>query len=268
MDGILISRFRANRFRAVAAGGVLLSTCLVSGQAFARGSAWEVHDNRANDHLRVIRASIGEDDGSLNDRLKKMSAMGSAKSSGEAAEGPGERLQKDKPSVVAKAIDERCPEAEKKAGLQLQQICQEIVKTQMARYNYSLALHKTFDKRKQRLDEIEQERSNLSADDQGKLQDNTNKLLALIARMDIDIRQHRLYMEAYAARMEYLTAVRDQIGNEVMRGKKGDIGAGLVRDLAGFALMKVALKAAKSERRPWACFMRRMDCAGNTLDGK
>lgn len=257
---------RFNRLRAAAAvmgsGAMLLLCGLVASPAFAQGSSWEVHDNKANDHLKKIRESIGDNNGNVNDRLKKMAALGSAKNSGEAAQAPGETLQKDKPSQVAKSIDDRCPKAEKKAGDQLWQLCQEIVKTQMAKYNYSLAMYETFNKRKQRLDEIETERSRLSADDQGKLQDNTNKLLALIARMDVDIRQHRLYMDAYAARLEYLTAIRDQIGNDVMRGKKGGILGDAVTGLAGFAVMKAALSGAKSERKPWRCFMQSMKCSG------
>lgn len=255
-----------NRLRNITAtaGGALVLLCgFATGPALAFGaSSWEVHDNKANDHLEIIRKSIGEKDGSVNDRLKKMATMGSAKASGEAAEGPAEKLEKDKPSQIAKSVEERCPEAENKAGKQLWQLCEEIVKTQMAKYNYSLSLYETFNKRRQRLEEIERERSRLSPEDQGKLQDNTNKLLALIARMDIDIRQHRLYMDAYAARLEYLTAIRDQIGNEVMRGKKGSFAGNLIKGAAGFGMMKVALSAAKSPRRPWRCFMQSMDCSG------
>ncbi|MGO4262290.1 hypothetical protein [Lysobacter sp. TAB13] len=254
-------RGRASRLARVFA----LATTFWFAQAHAQ-SSWEVHDNKANDHLKVIRNSIGEDDGTVNDRLKKIAKLGSAKTSGEAAEAPTEKLEKDKPSQVEKTVADRCPKGDKKAGEQLWQLCEETVKTQMAKYNYSLAIYEVFNKRKQRLEEIERERANLGSEDQGKLQDNTNKLLALIARMDLDIRQHRLYMDAYDARLQYLTAARDQIGNEVMRGKKGSVLGDTVSNLAGFATMTGVLNAAKSERRPWKCFMRTTGCAEKELE--
>ncbi len=225
-------------------------------------NAWEVHDKHANDHLAEIEKRIG-DDGNVNANLNKLAKIGNAKKSGDDAKEPEEKLDAKDPSVqVKKSIEERCPNPGGSAGAAQQQwqLCQEIVKTELAQYTYSMTMYELSRKRQERLQEIEQERSNLSAGEQGKLQDNSNKLLALLSRMEVDRQQSRAYMDAYSARLTYLRAVRDMLSNEILSGKDGG-GAGgggllpkkIVAAVAGMAAMKTALKAAESQRlcSPW-----------------
>jgi len=221
--------------------------------------AWEVHDKHANDHLAEVEKRIG-DDGTVNGNLKKLAKLGSAKKSGDDAREPEEKLDAKEPSVqVKKSMEERCPNPGGGAGAAQQQwqLCQQIVKTELAQYQYAMTMYELARNRQQRLQEIESERSGLGADEQGKLQDNTNKLLALLSRLEVDRQQSRAYMDAYAARLTYLRAVRDMLSNQVLRGKEsgggssagggGRIAAGIV----GIASMKAALCAVASKRRDW-----------------
>ncbi|MBN7134799.1 hypothetical protein A7A76_08715 [Lysobacter enzymogenes] len=220
-------------------------------------NAWEVHDKHANDHLAEIEKRIG-DDGNVNANLNKLAKIGSAKKSGDDAKEPEEKLDAKDPSVqVKKSIEERCPNPGGSAGAAQQQwqLCQEIVKTELAQYTYSMTMYELSRKRQERLQEIEQERSNLSVGEQGKLQDNSNKLLALLSRMEVDRQQSRAYMDAYSARLTYLRAVRDMLSNEVLRGKDsggGSSGSGrIAAGVVGIATMKAALCAVASQRKNW-----------------
>jgi len=248
----------AIRFAAILLGASLCTSAPAQ-------SAWEVHDKHANDHLAEIEKRIGSDDnGNVNANLNKLAKIGNAKKSGDDAKEPEEKLDAKDPSVqVKKSMDERCPNPGGSAGAAQQQwqLCQEIVKTELAQYTYSMTMYELSRKRQERLQEIEQERGNLSVGEQGKLQDNSNKLLALLSRMEVDRQQSRAYMDAYTARLTYLRAVRDMLSNEILSGKdSGGPGGGgnlmpkkIVAAVAGMAAMKTALKAAESKRlcSPW-----------------
>ncbi|MBT2746923.1 MULTISPECIES: hypothetical protein [unclassified Lysobacter] len=237
-----------------------LAGALICGPAAAQ-SAWEVHDQHANDHLEEIEKRIG-DDGTVNGNLKKLTKLGSAKNSGDDAKEPEEKLNEQTPSSqVDKTVEDRCPNpgATSGAAQQQWQLCQDIAKTELAQYKYSMAMYKLALERQKRLKEIENERSNLGGEDQGKLQDNNNKLLALLSRMEVDQQQRSAYMDAYSARLTYLRSVRDMLSHEVLRGKDGgSAGAGgggvsgggkAAAGLAGILLMKATLESLKSPRR-------------------
>lgn len=244
--------------QAVARFAAVLAVAALAAPALAQ-NAWEVHDKHANDHLAEIEKRIGND-GTVNGNLKKLTKIGSARNSGDDAKEPEEKLDAKEPSAqVKKSLEERCPNAGGAAGAAQQQwmLCQEIVKTELAQYKYSMTMYELARTRQQRLREIEQERGNLGADEQGKLQDNNNKLLALLSRMEADRQQSRAYMDAYSARLTYLRAVRDMLSNEVLRGKEsgggsaGGIGGRIAAGVAGIATMKAALCAVASPRKNW-----------------
>lgn len=259
MSGINFTRTRAT---VLALGNLfVLMLGLSAGQAFAQGS-WEVNDSQAGQYLEEIRNGLGKkgetDKGTANGKLNNMMTIGSAKKSGDPAPEPTETMEKDKPSQVAKTLEQRCPansNATDQSLKDLHTICEELVKTETAQYNYSLAMYDIFKKRKERLDEIENNRGNLSSSDQGKLQDNSNALLALMARMELDMNQYRFYMEAYAARTTYLKTVRDTVSNQVVNGKGKDnsmLGS-IGREALGAGVLKGALEAMKTDaiQSPW-----------------
>ncbi|SDY44857.1 hypothetical protein SAMN04487939_102189 [Lysobacter sp. yr284] len=248
------ARCRARPCRFVA---LVFAGALACGPALAQ-SAWEVHDKHANDHLAEIEKRIG-DDGTVNGNLKKLAKIGGSGKSGDDAKEPEEKLNPAQPSdQVNKTVNDRCPSPGAAAGAAQQQwqLCQEIVKTELAQYKYSMTMYQLARTRQQRLQEIERERGDLGADEQGKLQDNTNKLLALLSRMEADRQQGRAYMDAYTARLAYLRAVRDMLSNEVLRGKDGGGSGGgsagrVAAGVVGIATMKAALDAVKSKRKGW-----------------
>lgn len=225
-------------------GWLVVAGLLYMGSAQAQ---WKVVDDAGNEHLQKIRADLGEKDGNVNKNLVNLfnqQKLGNSKSPGTIAKDPEELLDGNNPSTVIIGVDDRCPATAAQGVAQQQhQICQELVKTELAQYRYSLQMYQQAKDRHARLQEIESDRSDLSPEDQGKLQDNNNKLLALISLMEIDRQQHKTYMDAYEARLHYLHAAQDLLTQQALSGN-GSVWSGVVGGVA----MKEALDAVKTKR--------------------
>ncbi len=223
---------------------------LVLVSLFYMGSAqaqWKVVDDAGNQHLQKIRADLGETDGNVNKNLVNLYSQqkfGSSKSAGAIAKDPEELLDANNPSAVLIGVDDRCP-ATLALGVpqQQHQICRELVRTELAQYRYSLQMYQQAKDRHSRLQEIESERSGLNPEEQGKLQDNSNKLLALISLMEIDRQQQKTYMDAYEARLHYLHSAQDLLTRQALSGN-GSVWSGVVGGVA----MKAALDEVKTKR--------------------
>ncbi len=224
--------------------GWILASLLCMGSAQAQ---WKVVDDAGNQHLQKIRADLGEKDGNVNKNLVNLynqQKLGTSKSAGAIAKDPEELLDANNPSAVLIGVDDRCPATLAQGVPQQQhQICQELVKTELAQYRYSLQMYQQAKDRHTRLQEIESDRSGLKAEDQGKLQDNSNKLLALISLMEIDRQQQKTYMDAYDARLHYLHAAQDLLTHQALSGN-GSVWSGVVGGVA----MKEALDGVKTKR--------------------
>lgn len=214
---------------------------------------WKVVDDAGNKHLQKIRDDLGERNGNVNKNLVNLynqQKLGTAKSAGAIAKDPEELLDTNNPTTVNISIDDRCPSTSAPGIAQQQhQICQEMVKTELAQYKYSLQMYQQAKDRHTRLQEIENDRSHLNPEDQGKLQDNNNKLLALISLMEIDRQQHRTYMDAYAARLHYMHTTQDLLTRWALGGdpkKKASPWSSWVGDAA----LKEALDAVKTKHHP------------------
>ena len=208
---------------------------------------WKVVDDAGNQQLQKIRADLGEKDGSVNKNLVNLynqQKLGTFKSAGAIAKDPEELMDANNPSAVHIGVDDRCPATPAQGVPQQQhQICQELVKTELAEYKYSLQMYQQAKDRHARLQEIESDRSGLNTEDQGKLQDNSNKLLALISLMEIDRQQQKTYMDAYEARLHYLHAAQDLLTEQALSGN-GSVWSGAVGGVA----MKAALDQVKTKR--------------------
>ena len=130
-------------------------------------------------------------------------------------------------------------------------ICEEIVRTENAQFIYNVRFHEMAAERLERLKEIEQERQALSdsPENYGKLQDNTNKLLALNTRMALDAAQMESATQAYDARLAFLRAYQAQKTREQLTGKAAGTGGGGLFDidlgsLGGAVIGGVVLKGA------------------------
>jgi hypothetical protein len=256
-DKMIWCRSRAGRKSQALIGSALVGL-LVLGSAQAE---WRVSDQKARESLRSIDKRIG--DGNVNENLTNIYSQHQIDKYKESehirkADEPDEILDKDRPSIqVDIGIEERCPSPSPKngvIGLQQHLLCQELVKTELAKYKYSLKMYEITKKRNSRLEEIEQERQGIMESQLGRLQDNSNKLLALLSRMEIDRQQQKTYMDAYEARLRYLTAARDTLTQQTMEGDRSVTSA--VISLAAGAAMAAALNGLETERDDWRQYRR------------
>jgi type IV secretion system protein VirB5 len=233
--------------------GTVAAGCLVVGSAHAD---WRVVDNKGNQTLSTIEKRLG--DGDVNKNLEDLyiqQKIGGYQSAGNIAKDPDELLDKDLPLgkiLTDIGLKERCPATATSlmpGAAQTQwQICRLLVQTELAQYKYSLRMYETAKERHKQLEKIQKERQALSPEDQGKLQDNSNKLLALIALMEIDRQQQKTYMDAYDARTRYLVAARDTVSKTVLNG---DPLKKLASGGIGYATLKIALKEAETSKKDW-----------------
>ncbi|PNS07930.1 hypothetical protein [Solilutibacter silvestris] len=130
-------------------------------------------------------------------------------------------------------------------------LCKDILETQKAQFKYNVMMSELADVRYQRLQQIERDRGNIDELAAGKLQDNTNRMLALIALIQIDQQQQKTYNDAYSARVTYLRGVQDRLSQMALNGTSGTdssgggplggVGGQLANDAATMAVMTLAL---------------------------
>ncbi len=121
-------------------------------------------------------------------------------------------------------------------------VCHDILDTQRAQFKYNVMMSEVADQRFKRLEEIKQQRAGIS--DAGQLQDNTNKMLALIALIQIDQQQQKSYNDAYNTRLTYLRSVQDRLTQKAINGS-GKTGVNeIVGGVAEYATLAAALGVA------------------------
>lgn len=251
---------RGLRLAAVAA------SCIAIGGAQA---AWQVNDSNSQKILSRIESNIGRGDVNAKlDDIYKAHEFDKSTSSGKLEPEPSGDGKLDHGSVspVVITAQERCP-AEKASGLasKQSQICAELLKTETARYLYSLKMYALTKTRHERLAELEKQRSGLQSHEYGKLQANSNELLALMALMQLDRQQHAAYIAAYDARIHYLTMAQETLTRQALEGSRQNGGSpgggapgsgggsgpggGAGGSFAAGGALVAALKAAQSRRR-------------------
>lgn len=228
------------------AWAVAVLACVWTGQAPAQ---WHVIDR---DLIRESQQQWKEENKlreEANERLDNLQTLGKHETAGEEAGEPAVKLDANHPGgLLGIGSAKRCPAPPLKAGVvirQQHQLCEEIVKTELARYTYALRMHELTRTRYERFEAIQEEREELEEEQQGRLQDNSNKLLALMSLMEIDRQQYRTYMDAYEARLVYLTAARDRLTQDALEGR----GSGVIGGIVGGAALKAALDLAKTRQR-------------------
>lgn len=212
-----------------------IGAVLVTGAASAD---WRVYDQRVDEVLKDIRDNyIQKDGGSVTTHLKnvneRLTVKGDEFKAGDgSAESPtlvepkeaSDKLPEDKAKPTAAAgvtLAERCPGGSETAtGIQAEQhkICEEMYNTEIAKYRFSLEMYDLAKKRNEKLQEIVAERNGLGEKDFGKMEENTNKLLALSAQMDNDRDRYTAYMNAYDARMLYLQKSTELLSKRAING--------------------------------------------------
>lgn len=233
---------------------------LITGAASAD---WYVYDQRVESVLQEIRDRIGEKDpDTVTGHLDKLNNRFDVK---------GETYDPDKDdetkTKVAEAPDleskdkaksmrcggEKTPAAQKT-------VCEAVVKLEEDRYKYLQDMKKISEKRAQDLKAITDERRNIGEDEYGKLESNTNRLLALIAHQRIDDLNLQMAMTTFDERLRerreqlnYEGAVainpRNKTASGGLPGGGGiDIG-GLFNGAAQVATLEAALQVARQRDR-------------------
>lgn len=228
--------------------------------AGAASADWRVKDQEAIQVLEKILTGIGEE-ASVNEKLKDLNTKLQIDQSANSqtpemiAEPTGdEKLDKDNPTT-ATGVDMagRCPGGTGLRGIPAEQnkVCQEMVKSELAMYRFSMRMFERAKENYDRLKQIEDERRNLGASDYADLEGNSNKLLALTALMDNDRDRYRTYMSAYEARIAYLQKSSDILSKKAISGETG--GGGGTNPLPGVigaGVLAIALRtAAETDER-------------------
>lgn len=224
------------------ATSILLATLATPAHA-----QWQVVDNDANRTLKDIHQDLSNTihkdlSTTLHQDLQKIYTLGGYKQLGDRAVDPDQQL-------AEQTLEKDIGQCKNVADGQ-QQICEEIVKTWNAQMNYMVAMYKlAAQTRNDQLKQIQDERSRLQSTDYGKLEDNTNKLIALQTQLQIDQQQTQTVMYAYETRLAYLRDLQSRTTDAILTNKDVD-GGNPIKDLIGGAIsagvLKVALDAAQS----------------------
>ncbi|WP_152540869.1 hypothetical protein [Luteimonas huabeiensis] len=263
--------------------------CIALGLLLAMGSAaaqWRVVDReanekleRANDRLRDANEELdtisrrigntsasGDGEGSVTGNLRDLyrqqyiAGYDSSDSDVAAAQEPEVSLDAERPSAaVAIRVEDRCPQPAAGGVAQQQwQLCREIATTELAQYTYSLRMFELTRQRQRYLDQLKEQRADIREHEIGKLEDNTNRILLLMSQMEIDRQQQRYYMDAYAARINYLQQASRTMAQQALEGTRaGSGGLPGLGAIVGGAALAGALDAARTERRSSGFFRRR-----------
>lgn len=223
-----------------------------------------VRDNDANQTLSSINKTLGNiktDTGNIQSNTKQTAdntkqtdtdlnsnmSVGSSSSPGDRVADPNQY-----PFAASTTLQQDLQQCGKLAPAQ-QSICQEIANTEDAQYQYMVTMYTTTKTRDQRLRAILQERNNIGGSDLGKLESNTNELVALYALMALDRQQMESANYAYATRLRYLRNQLTELANAAATGTPVNSGPSIslpgvgdipVGSIVGALTTGVALKAA------------------------
>ena len=176
---------------------------------------WNVVDNDANKKLDDINSKLGD----VNSKLGQIQTLGKYKELKEIVPDPDQPL-------VKQPLEQDIAQCQTRPQSQ-QALCQEIIKTQNAQMAYMVVMFQYAKTRDQQLREIETERQQIAETDVGKLEDNTNKLLALNTQLSIDQQQLQSVMYAYETRLKYLRDQQTRLAEAATSGNPPDKTTGL-----------------------------------------
>lgn len=226
---------------------------------------WRVYDDNVEGVLKDIRTYIGENSPrSVNQNLDEIYKQGKVK--GEIYDPQVDDETKSKPmtdddasaiSSVDKAKGRRC--GAKKLPAAQKTICEQIVDMEQARYTYLLDMRKLSQKREEQLKQITDERGQIGEDEPGKLQSNTNRLLALMTHQRIDHLNLQMAMNVFDERLRDKREQLHYQGGVAMNPRNktedsGGLGGGfdwgsLFDGATQVATLEAALQVARERER-------------------
>lgn len=194
----------------------------------AAAAAWQVNDNNTQREIRDLKGSLESrlGGGNITDKLTDVNrklemTQRSGTTIEEMVKEPenDEALNATQPLSTMQNMDRLCvPGANSQLGQQQQTLCQELIKTELAQYRFSLRMFERAKENYDKLKDIQKRRNDLAADDYANVQYNTNELLALTARMDNDRDRYDTYMAAYNARIAHIQTTRSALTRNALKG--------------------------------------------------
>jgi len=224
------------------------------------GAQWSVIDESANDKLDTANERLeiasevlgtpGDANGATINRsihlLDKRFDIG-------APGGPGPRVDDPVQPWTEIQLTERTEQCGQFAASQ-QDTCTELVRTRNAQYMYMKTMYDNTSTRHRRLTELVDARRQLTITDFGKLEDNTNQILALQTLAVLDRQQMETAHHAYQARIDHLNHQLTHRANSATSGMPmdglGSLVGSAVGGLVGGAVLKTALDASKRASAP------------------
>jgi len=242
----------------------VLSAALFAISAPAAYSQWSVVDREANGKLdttndkletandelrdanRVLGARQEANDATINRNIYNLNQRLNLDSS----KSPGNRVEDPKQSWTTQQLTQGIERCDQVASSQ-KALCEELVKTRNAHYMYMKTMYDNTDTRDQRLTELVDQRSQLTADDYGKLQDNTNQIVTLQTLIALDRQQMESVNHAFQARIDYLNAQLSHQANTTTSGQStGSIIGSVIGSVVGGVALKTALNLVQHSSAP------------------
>jgi hypothetical protein len=237
----------------------LLAFALALGLSPARAQ-WSVIDDSANDKLETANARLksaidvlgtpSEANGTTINRsihlLDKRFDIGTSDS-------PGARVDAPPQPLVELQLARDTQQCDQVATSQ-QAVCTELVKTMNAQYMYMKTMYDNTGTRHRRLTELVDARRQLTAADYGKLEDNTNQILALQTLAVLDRQQMESAHHAYQARIDHLNNQLIHQANAATSGMPtggpGSVVGSAIGGMVGGAVLKAALDTSRRASAP------------------
>ncbi|MBD8881535.1 hypothetical protein IHE49_13690 [Rhodanobacter sp. 7MK24] len=241
---------RLKRARHVALAVTLLG-CLIAGAIHAQDEV-AVSDQTVRNNTNSIKTntsnisnqlggstSSGSTD-TVNGHLKNIDTLGAAPSNAlSTVTAPDSAVNPD--SMVSTPTDNSATACNGVASGQ-QGMCQNIIKAKVARFNYMKAMYDSTLKLQTALTNLQNARQQIGAEEFGKLQDNSNQILAIIAQLQIDRQQ----MES--VNLAYLAYIDDQQNQQTQLAKSATEPSGdsIISNIASQAIAGAVLQGALS----------------------
>ncbi len=129
--------------------------------------------------------------------------------------------------------------------------CTAILQTQNSQYQYMKAMYDITSSREKDLKALVAARQALQKEDYGQLEDNTNKLIALRAQMDIDRQQMESANNAYNLRISYLQSQQSQLAQNTNTGGSSSGSSSIITNtisqIVSGAILKTALSVQQTD---------------------
>ena len=243
-------RFGRNTLIAIGLVGLLT--------AGAASADWHVYDDNVEQVLQDIRDNyIAKDGDTVTGHLNALNNRFDVKGDTYDPEKDDETKTKVAEAPDFENIDaiksKRCGSEKTPAGQKT--VCEAIVKLEEDKYKYLQDMKKISEKRATELKAITDERKNIPEEEFGKLESNTNRLLALLTHQRIDELNLQMAMATYDERIRERREQLNYEGAKALNPRNGTAGStgidwgGLFDGAVQAGTLEAALQVARERDR-------------------